>query len=141
MVNNRFKNSPVLRLIALAALFVFVIFIIASLTRDARLLMRSGGPRINKENIRALLEKQNARQPLPAQDIEYIKSWMTFDYINRVFQIPPEHFKIIFHISDPRYPKLVIRQAAKTLDISPEAFLAQVKNAIREYFNDKNQTP
>lgn len=140
-IRNLFEKLSVVRMIMLVALAVVIVFIVVSLAHDIRGLVRSGGSRINQEKFRALLERRSAHQALTAHDADSIRPWMTFDYLNHVFQLPPEYLKNTFHISDAYYPSIVIQKEASALHISPEVFLEQIKDAVRGYLNSNNRTP
>jgi hypothetical protein len=45
-------------------------------------------------------------------DINRIQSWMTFDYINKVFRLPTSYLESFLHISDSHYPNMLISQYA-----------------------------
>ena len=72
-----------------------------------------------------------SRRPLTASDAASIQSWMTFDYLNKVFALPPEFLKTTFGITDPRYPRLSLAHYAETKGVSAANFTDAVKNAIR----------
>src|ERR1035437_6268606 len=47
------------------------------------------------------------------QKLAQLASWMTFDYINVVFGIPPDYLKTNLNITDPGYPNIRIDRYAK----------------------------
>src|SRR5579872_7402624 len=47
---------------------------------------------------------------LTATDASSTQAWMTFDYVNRVFTLPPDYLRSTLNISDSRYPRLTIAQ-------------------------------
>jgi hypothetical protein len=74
------------------------------------------------------------RLPLAQSDVSMIQSWMTFDYINRVFNIPADYLRTALHVSDSAYPRIPLSRYAKNHAVDPAAFLDQVKNAVRARF-------
>ncbi len=61
---------------------------------------------------------------------EVLRPWMTFEYVNRVFGLPPEVLKDALHIADPKYPKLTIASFARKAGISADAAVARVAAVI-----------
>ena len=72
--------------------------------------------------------------PATAQDIPSLQAWMTFDYIDHWFMLPPDYLKTTLGITDVRYPRLTITRWAKNASTKPAAALAQVQNALKTYF-------
>ena len=70
---------------------------------------------------------------LTASDASIIHSWMTFDYLNKLFNLPPEYLKTQLSVSDPAYPKLTISKFAKDIRQPASSTLAEVQNAMRQY--------
>ena len=72
--------------------------------------------------------------PLAPQNADLIQPWMTFDYINHVFNLPPQYLQSQLRITDARYPKLSVGGLARddnqtsTIDV-----LTQVINAVKNY--------
>ena len=63
-------------------------------------------------------------QPATVQD------WMTFNYLNAVFKLPPGYLQGALGIQDARYPALSLRQYAQSRGIDDNAFLGQVKEEL-----------
>ena len=70
---------------------------------------------------------------LSASDVDLIGSWMTFYYINEVFNIPDLILKDKLNIINKRYPNISIRQYVKDESINTEIFLENVKKIVKEY--------
>ena len=71
--------------------------------------------------------------PLAPSEAGIIRSWMTFDYINKLFALPTGYLQTQLQISDAHYPRLTISSYAKTENASTTAFLGEVENAVRNY--------
>jgi hypothetical protein len=65
---------------------------------------------------------------------ERVKPWMTFDYINVIFKLPPNYFKDTFSITDPKYPNIRIDQYAKRNNVSLSTLLTTIREHISSYF-------
>lgn len=63
--------------------------------------------------------------------VDSIQGWMTFEYLNRVFLLPPEYMKDQLSITDTHYPKLTVDHLAKTMGTDPATLLEQVKILLR----------
>jgi hypothetical protein len=66
-------------------------------------------------------------------DANVIRSWMTFDYINKLFTLPPNYLKNQLNISNPAYPKLTIGAFNKSIHANASSTLSNVENAVRQY--------
>ncbi len=80
------------------------------------------------------LEKRGAPATLSVNDIE---SWMTFSYLNRVFNLPTPYLEISLSIVDPHYPYISIKKYAQERNSNIDVFLQNIKTAINEYESTK----
>ena len=125
------KNSIYLILVLAFLLFLGAFYWFAG---DYQRLHRSGvlgyppGPHSLKE-----LYKRKYPLPAPLAEAELIQSWMTFDYINRVFSLPSDYLKGGLDITNSSYPKITIRKVADGRHALPESYLEEVKDAVRRY--------
>ena len=71
--------------------------------------------------------------PLPVSDAGIIRTWMTFDYVNKLFALPATYLQEHLQIQDPRYPRLTISNFAKTRGLTAATFLDGVSSAVRSY--------
>ncbi len=71
--------------------------------------------------------------PLTANEAGLIRPWMTFDYINKTFNLPADYLKTHLSIADPRYPQLSLGGYAQSGHVDPNVFLRQVETAVRAY--------
>jgi len=132
---NRMERSIRILLIILAAILaILLVFLFAqyqSLRRQQIL------------NARALhwslLLRNHA--PLPQSDANVIRSWMTFDYVNRLFGLPADYFKNQLNITDTHYPRLTISSFAKDAGLDASTTLDEVQSAVREYRSPNTQPP
>src|ERR1035437_1622120 len=86
---------------------------------------------INKERFSKLAKDDIA---LGLNDVQMIASWMTFDYINHVFRLPPQYLKLTLGINDSQYPHLTISRYAQENKIAEGVFIAQIQNTVKNYF-------
>lgn len=69
----------------------------------------------------------------PQVSVSDIAPWMTFNYINVVFNLPTDYLKNIFGINDPRYPNIRIDRYAKESHIDRTLLLNTIKKYITTY--------
>ena len=72
-----------------------------------------------------------------ATTTEEIQSWMTFDYLNKTFSLPPNVLKDAIHLQSVRYPNLSIDRAARIMHENPNVVLNQVKTSIEQSSSTK----
>jgi hypothetical protein len=77
------------------------------------------------------------RQPLTVNDINMIQPWMTFDYLNHVFNLPPDYLKTKLAVSDTRYPRLSLAHFIQNNHLDSNSVMAEVKRAISDFLNGK----
>lgn len=70
---------------------------------------------------------------LSTPDPSFVEEWMTFDYINRVFNLPSDYLKNELAIKSTKYPKITIYGEAKSQQISTDVFLKNLKNIVLKY--------
>lgn len=66
-----------------------------------------------------------------------IQPWMTFDYVNVVFKLPPAYLKQSLNITDPHYPNLQISRYARRNNLDPQQLIGQIQNSILNYQSNK----
>ena len=78
-------------------------------------------------------------QPLGIGDAGTIQSWMTFDYINKVYHLPENYLQTTFGVSDSQYPALTLQMYALGKGINPVLFDSTVQSAVRIYLRGNAQ--
>lgn len=71
---------------------------------------------------------------LTSADIDLIRGWMTFRYINMVFKLPSNYLSDVLHIDDARYPNSIVYNTARRAGESEKVYVEKVKNAVRQYY-------
>lgn len=73
---------------------------------------------------------------LTVSDANVIRTWMTFDYLNKLFSLPPEYLKTQLSVTDPTYPKLTIGKFAKDIGQPASSTLVEIQSAVRQYLEN-----
>jgi len=74
-----------------------------------------------------------AKPPIPVSQADLIRTWMTFAYVNKAFNLPGDYLRNMLEITDRAYPNIAIRALAERQHLLPDAYLESVKEAIRQY--------
>lgn len=113
--------------IALIALFVF-------LFREYQYLKRAQIINMRESFFTNLIHKQG---PLTANNADLIRSWMTFDYVNKTFNLPADYLKAQFKISNTHYPLISISGYARSQNINSNTFLNSVIESVQKYLTTR----
>ena len=76
---------------------------------------------------------------LSSADVNLIGSWMTFDYIGKIFSVPVPVLKDKLNINHERFPYLSIRQYVKDQKLNSNDFLSSVRKVVKEYLVSKSK--
>jgi hypothetical protein len=71
--------------------------------------------------------------PWVATDVDKIRDWMTFDYINKVFRLPPAFLKDALGITDALYPNITLRRYAHDRATTSDAVILKVRVRINDH--------
>lgn len=85
--------------------------------------------------ISELLLKNKQTNQTSVRDIEYIDAWMTFQYINFVFDIREDYLKEVLYIEDTHYPNLSIGRYIKNQKLDSAVFIKEIKERVFEYMS------
>jgi hypothetical protein len=77
--------------------------------------------------------RQDFNQRLNPQELA---GWMTFDFINKAFHLPPDYLQRQLIITDKKYPALTIDSWAKSQRLNSVQILQRVKMAIADFANE-----
>jgi hypothetical protein len=74
--------------------------------------------------------------PLTADDVAIIRPWMTFTYINKIFDVPPDYLKNAMSITDPAYPQLSLSGYANYSHTDIVTLMGQLDTALNNYLTN-----
>ncbi len=75
------------------------------------------------------------RKPLSIENINIIDGWMTFSYLNTIFNLPTDYLKNSLNISDERYPNISLNRHIGKQKIDKTTFLESVREAVADYLS------
>ena len=122
-------TSQLLTWLAIPALCLILLATTFFLVEDVHAILVADGFLPARTVARAVLH----HIPIQLPEIADIQSWMTFDYLNRVFNLPPNYLRETLQIQSVQYPRLSIRGLAKEQNTSGGVTTVLVQNAIRTY--------
>jgi hypothetical protein len=128
--SDKNKNSELYLKIALVLVLAALVVLCALLVGQYRHIQTLGYIPTRGTGFGML----HMHQPLTVNDASSTQSWMTFDYINRIFGLPPQYLVTTLTITDSRYPRLTVAQYAASSGIEQSIALKQVIGAIHAYF-------
>ena len=114
------KSKNIWIVLAVAA-FLLAIFFLANIFQDFRRHGFFGPP--------------NSRNLHKRMDLSEIRGWMTFDFINKAFVLPPDYLKSELGITDKKYPNITVDGWAKNNQESSSALLDKIKKIIQNFPN------
>jgi len=84
-------------------------------------------------DLQTVRHHQLMTQPRENIPVTSIKAWMTFDYLNVVFQLNPSYLQSKLGITDPHYPNVRIDSYARRHDINPLTLLQNIQQLITQH--------
>ena len=130
--NNRHQEDVSLRSlkVAIAVFIVFLVILCGLLIRTYFTLKKERLLSMRELSLSMFVAKHG---PLTAADVGVIRPWMTFDYVNRSFGLPPDFLKTTFDIADPGYPKLTLSRYATEEGFNQAEFMNSIQAAVAHY--------
>jgi len=113
----------------IAILGILLAILLFFLVRQYEILRREQIIGARESWIMAALK--NHQNPV-INEVADIRAWMTFDYLNKRFDLPPDYLRDRLSISDPAYPRLTIGKFAKDLKQSASSTLTEVQNVLQQ---------
>lgn len=121
----------------LASLLVVLMFLFFWLLWSSFQTVHQMGLRQQRVSLIQLLNQRQTLHQVSASDIASIDSWMTFQYINVVFNLPTTYLSTNLPIVDSHYPNLTLSKYIKTKQLDKTVFINKVKQAVGDYLKAK----
>lgn len=85
------------------------------------------------------VEPPKRRHPVSVQNVTQISAWMTFEYINSLFDIPPALLKDALKVENAKYPLITLKQYAKKSNKDIDSVVSDVQKIVQTYLEHKPQ--
>ncbi len=114
----------------IAFLSIVIVVLVFFFVRQSIILRREQVLSARELWISNLLKQHGS----PTQsDVVFIRPWMTFDYVNQLFKLPPGYLEAHLSITDSGYPHVTLSSYAQHNNLNTNAFLSSVDDAIVQY--------
>ena len=118
----------------LSALFALIVILIGWKTLESKRLTAWPTKYLAAEQWRLPQEIAALRtRTLTVSDLSAIQYWMTFDYLNKIFNLPSDYLQSTLNISDNRYPFLTLAHYSREERLNSAILLKEVQAAISHY--------
>lgn len=77
----------------------------------------------------------------PRLAIEKIQGWMTFEYLNRTFNLPTDYLQKDIEVTSSSYPNVTLTKEATLRGQDLTVFLGDVKKSIKKYQAEVHNIP
>ncbi|MFA9262312.1 MAG: hypothetical protein ACEQSB_03065 [Undibacterium sp.] len=91
--------------------------------------LRESGRIAVKNHWKNFHERHQPRPIVPSD----IRGWMTFEYLNTVFHLPPTYLSETLHIETKTYPRTTLKQEAKNQNLPLDDFIQSAGEAISRF--------
>ena len=136
-MRNPFKNLTKGEILSLVATFALLAVFCSYLVLHVK-YARHEGAFDRRPPIGNLFS--GTRQGMPNEpDPLKIEAWMTFKYVNVVFDLPDALLKDSLKIEDPSYPNLPIGKYVKKTGTNRDEFLNSVRETVKANWKSPSQ--
>ena len=73
------------------------------------------------------------RQHASPTSANFIQTWMTFDYINSIYHLPPDLLSGSLAIKDTHYPHITLKKYIVENHLNSTTFLGQVRTIVSDH--------
>lgn len=123
---TKFSREERVILVVLLLLMLVLVALGVSAFREYR-IVRPVQHGLSRAQWIAALE---GNRPAAATQTDAIRAWMTFEYLNRIFDLSPDMLKTGLSITDKRYPKITIATYAANAGLSAAEGVARIAALI-----------
>ncbi|MBP6888593.1 MAG: hypothetical protein KBC21_02705 [Candidatus Pacebacteria bacterium] len=85
------------------------------------------------KSLSQYIPSAHRRHPVSKSNISQISAWMTFDYINRVFELPDSYLRDVLTIDSKKYPSITLRRYAHEKNLDTSTLVEKIQNSIEGY--------
>jgi len=136
MLHIKKKTLIIVALILAVLLFLAGAYLVINNYRNLR---RSGVFRQPQYHLRSLRNLYRTPQGHASiAEVDLIRTWMTFNYINKAFNLPADYLKTNLGVTDGKYPNVTIAKSAQEQKESENTYLEKLQAAVRQYLSQNN---
>lgn len=115
---------------AIATLAIVLVILVVFLANEYRTLRRKSILSAREAWLIDALKNHNRLIPT---DASVVRSWMTFDYVNKLFGLPQTYLQEQLRITDKNYPRITIGKFGTEIHESAASTTALVQNAVQDH--------
>jgi hypothetical protein len=132
--NQKLRKWLIGILTALVVILIFLILLVIHDYRRARTVDQA------QTTQSALSAERKTTGPLSKVEVGDITGWMTFDYVNYLFNLPPAYLKSAGPVNSSLYPHLSLNSFARHSNQSRSAVVTEIQNAVTAYLSASSTT-
>lgn len=126
--SNRKSLTTYATYVFIGLLFIVSALVLVRATLDIQRLRRAGAVPVRHGFF---FHRNPAGSVSPNPSV--IEGWMTFGYINKIFDLPRTYLSERLGIANTKYPNMQLARYAKEQGVAVDAFLGEVRRAVGEY--------
>lgn len=131
-------GKPIIKSLALeSVLIIFTIILLMVvgivLVHNIRSVNRDQIAPHHPPMISDFLLKNKQENKTTVADVDKIDVWMTFQYVNFIFNLPEPYLKDRLTIKDVKYPNLSFARYIKNEKLDKAKFISEIQGLVREY--------
>lgn len=122
------RGESIVIVVIMLAIICFCILLVRNI-QQAKL----AGAFQEKMSISDLLLQKKRAKNTNITDVQYIGAWMTFQYVNFIFNLPEEYLRTSLQIKDTNYPNITLGKYLRKNKLIRGEFVTSVQKAVRAY--------
>lgn len=127
---KKLSIESILMILIVVALILMSVVLVRNIN-----MAKKGGAFKQHVPISDFLLKNKRTNSATIADVEYIDTWMTFQYINFIFSLPEDYLRGALYIEDKKYPNLPIERYVKSKNLDGPSFILEIKKFVRDYLS------
>ena len=135
MLKDIFKKITLKEYLLIAWVLALIIVFWIILCRNVLEAKRSGAFEHHPPQMSDILMRNKKANTTSITDVQYINAWMTFKYVNFVFDLPENYLKDSLTIDEKSYPNIPIGKYAKNKKLNQAEVMTEVKKLVWNFMS------